>query len=73
MDAVYYHATEYYKKYVDNVENMFDDHDNNTLKPRQNKHHFLLEWRWINFDYDFTEFITKGPIYDIPALVQIVA
>ena len=40
MDAVYYHATEYYKKYVDNVENMFDDHDNNTLKPRQNKHHF---------------------------------
>ena len=34
---------------------------------------YFLEWKCMNFDYNFTEVCSKGPINDIPALVQIMA
>ena len=34
--------------------------------------HFL-EWSCVNFDYDFTKFVPKGPINNIPSLVQTMA
>ena len=33
--------------------------------------HFL-EWKYINLHWNFTQFVPKGPINNIPALVEIV-
>ena len=51
------------------------------LRPKRNGRHFrrrrfqihFLEWKCMNFDYNFTEVCSRGPINDIPALVQIMA
>ena len=53
----------------------------NTLRPRQDGRHFpdeifsnaFFEWKCMNFDQDFTEVCSKGPINIITALVQIMA
>ena len=53
----------------------------NTLRPRQNGHHFaddlfkcifVNENVWISIKISL-KFVPKGPIYNIPALVQIMA
>ena len=53
----------------------------NTLRPRQNGRHFtdifkciFLGWKCLNSDWNFTEVCPlEGPIYNILALVQIMA
>ena len=56
-------------------------HDLNSLRPRQNGRHFaddifnrisLNENIWIPINISL-KFVAKGPINDIPALVQIMA
>ena len=48
----------------------------NTLGAKQNGRHLpddILNFLFTNLDYDFSEFVPKGPIDNIPALVQIMA
>ena len=54
----------------------------NTLRPRQNgchlisRHHFeidFLELEYMNFDWNFIEICSRGPVNNISALVPIMA
>ena len=48
----------------------------NTLRPRQNGRHFpvnFLEWKCMNFNYISLKFVPRGPINNIPTLVQVMA
>ena len=53
----------------------------NTLRPSQDGRHFpddifkciFFQWKYINFDYDFTEISSQDPNNNIPSLFQIMA
>ena len=46
---------------------------NSTTFRRRHFQTYLLQWKYLNFNQNFIEFVNVGPIINIPALVHITA